>query len=74
MVKRGNQALVLSVAERSDVNKITANYPIELVAPVNSEATPVTTAEAVGSNLSFIQADQVWNKLGVTGEGSVSIH
>jgi len=69
LVRGGNQALLLAVAARPDVERITANHQYQLEEPIVSP-NPPTRVTAVEPNLSFIFADQVW-AMGVTGGGTV---
>lgn len=68
LVKRGTRPLILNIAQRSDVLKLTADYPIAVEPPSPSAAKSTRNIE---SNLSFIRADQAWSGLGVTGHGTV---
>lgn len=69
LVKRGNRPLILSLAQRSDVLKLTANYPINIEPPSSSAV--ISTQAVVESNLNFIRADQVWNGFKISGQGTV---
>lgn len=68
-VRGGTQALLLNIAARPDVTRITANHTYQLEEPIvdrNAQDHLLT----VESNLSFLNADDVW-ALGVTGQGIV---
>jgi subtilisin family serine protease len=69
LVRGGDQALVLDIAARPDVDSITANASFQLPVP------PVEPAhegevQGVGANISFVQADEAW-ALGIRGQGIV---
>ncbi|NJN97015.1 MAG: S8 family serine peptidase [Anaerolineales bacterium] len=68
-IRGGTQTLLLNIAARPDVTKITANHTFQLEEPIVDHNTPdhLLTVE---SNLSFLNADDVW-ALGVTGQGTV---
>ena len=66
-VRGGSQALVMALANRPDVERITANHTYQLEEPYKEDGGSITT---VGGSLSFINADDVW-AAGVTGEGIV---
>ncbi len=69
LVKGGSQSLLTSLAARPDVARITANNRYQLEEPQpNPKA--VDTLLAVESNISFINADDVW-AIGFTGQGVV---
>lgn len=59
---------VLELAERADVERVSANRKVRLIEPED-----VTEANneppSVEWNISLIGADQVWNKYGITGRG-----
>ncbi|MCI0393485.1 MAG: S8 family serine peptidase [Chloroflexi bacterium] len=68
-VARGDEALVLKLAARSDVARITANHQFQLDEPF-VDPNPAESPEAVGSNISFVNADDVW-LMGYNGTGTV---
>jgi subtilisin family serine protease len=69
LVRQANEKLLLNLANRSDIHKITANHEIRLQEPVSREpASELLTTPA--SNISFILADAVWG-IGITGQGIV---
>ncbi len=65
-VSGGTESLVLQLAARSDIAKITANHQFQLEEPFVILNAP----EAVGSNVTFINADDVW-AMGYNGAGMV---
>jgi subtilisin family serine protease len=68
-VQSGNQALLMAVAARPDVARITANHQFQLDIPyVNPDAPD--TPEAIESNITFINANDVW-AMGYNGAGMV---
>jgi serine protease AprX len=69
LVRGGDVALVNALAARSDVARITANHTYQLDAPAVSP-NPQIGILAVASNLTFINADDVWDA-GYTGAGIV---
>lgn len=68
-VRGGTQSLLLNIAARPDVIKITANHTYQLEEPIVDRNAPdhLLTVE---SNLSFLNADDVW-ALGITGQGII---
>ncbi len=69
LVYGGTQTLLMNVAARSDVARITANHPYQLQEPVEKSLAPFHVT-AVESNITFINADDVW-ALGYDGDGTV---
>ena len=69
LVRNGNKPLVFTMAARQDVAKITANHKFQLPQPFKLDKT--RSADGIEPNLTFVKADQVWDTLGVTGEGTV---
>ncbi len=69
LVRGGDAALLVRIAARPDVARITANHTFQLQEPpVEPAAGP--HPNTVEPNLSFIKADQVW-AMGITGRGTV---
>lgn len=68
-VHGGNQAMLLNIAARPEVTKITPNHTFQLEKPI-IDPTPPDHTLAVESNLTFVRADEVW-ALGITGQGTV---
>jgi len=69
LVRGGSQELLQNLAERPDVARLTANHKYQLEEPrVNPKG--VEGIEAVGPNISFVNADDVW-ALGFTGQGTI---
>ncbi|RJP42869.1 MAG: hypothetical protein C4547_00150, partial [Phycisphaerales bacterium] len=56
-----------AIAARPEVLRIYPNYPVELIESVEVEGPGIASAPEPGIRL--IQADRVWNELGITGEG-----
>jgi subtilisin family serine protease len=68
-VHAGDQALAMTLAARADVAKITPNNQYQLQEPI-IERDPPQQILAIESNITFIQAHNVW-ALGFTGQGTV---
>ncbi|GIV79988.1 MAG: hypothetical protein KatS3mg050_4382 [Litorilinea sp.] len=70
----GNLAALIALAQRPDVARIVANYPVHsLGQPALSppqEASTVDLSDA-NWNIELVGADRVWNELGIRGEGVV---
>jgi len=66
LVQGGSGELVQAVAARPDVARITANHLYQLDEPFIDPNPP----EAVGSNIAFVNANDVW-ALGYNGAGTV---
>jgi subtilisin family serine protease len=69
LVHGGDQNLVLDLAARPDVDRITANTSFQLQEPP-VEPGQEGEVQEIGPNISFVHADQVW-LLGITGQGIV---
>jgi serine protease AprX len=69
LIHGGDQTLLLNVASRPDVARITANHQFQLEAPIINPSAPINIL-AVESNISFVNADDVW-ALGYNGAGIV---
>ena len=69
LVRGGDQALVLDIAARPDIDRITANYSFQLQEPPDEPGQEGEVQE-VGSNIAFVHADEAW-ALGITGQGIV---
>ncbi len=69
LVRGGNRTLLLNVAARPDVERITANHQYQLEEP-DVTLNPPPKVTAIEPNISFIFADQVW-AMGITGTGIV---
>ncbi len=68
LIRGGSQDLVIDLASRADVARITADHQYQLQEPfVEPESPHVLTVEP---NIAFVNADDVW-ALGITGEGTV---
>jgi subtilisin family serine protease len=67
LVRQGDEKLLLDLARRADVARLTANHEFQLQEPIKAQ--PEKQLDP-GSNITFIGADQVWN-LGITGQGIV---
>jgi PKD repeat protein/subtilisin family serine protease len=68
LVKGGSHELLMNLAARPDVSKITANHKYQLEVPFKSPDQGQT--DAIESNITFVKAPQVW-ALGITGQGTV---
>ncbi|HMN28691.1 MAG TPA: hypothetical protein PKE45_11130, partial [Caldilineaceae bacterium] len=70
----GDLASLVSLAQRPDVARIVANYPLM---PLQREGTPLTETvqsaalDPLNWNIARVGADQVWTEFGVRGEGAV---
>ncbi|MBI3872317.1 MAG: S8 family serine peptidase [candidate division Zixibacteria bacterium] len=64
---RADRAALLALAERSDVQRITEDFPVELFQPV-SIADAVATATGAQANLQTVGVRALWAK-GLTGQG-----
>ncbi|HRQ36836.1 MAG TPA: S8 family serine peptidase [Chloroflexota bacterium] len=69
LVTAGTESLVMSIANRPDVAKITANHAFQLQEPFINLVAPESSA-AIEPNITFINADDVW-AMGFTGQGTV---
>ena len=69
LVRGGSQTVVQGIAVRADVSRITANHDVQLDEP-SIEPPALEKILSVESNISFVNADDVW-AMGVTGEGIV---
>jgi subtilisin family serine protease len=65
----GNESLVMSLAARSDVARISPNRQYQLEEPMINPRAPENIT-AIEPNISFIRAPEVWD-LGFRGEGLV---
>jgi uncharacterized repeat protein (TIGR01451 family) len=71
----GNLDTIIELAQRDDVERIVANYP--LVPLWNSGESTALPASGLGGlhpgnwNLDLVDAGRVWDELGITGEGAV---
>lgn len=71
----GNWDTVVELAQRDDVERIAANYPlIKYDQPTKSSASPANKVRGLDPdnwNIDLVDADRVWNELGVNGAGAV---
>ncbi|MGD9099890.1 MAG: S8 family serine peptidase, partial [Anaerolineae bacterium] len=71
----GNLSTLIALAQRDDVERIVANYP--LVGHENSGRPSTAPAQDLGGlhpdnwNIDLVDAERVWNEFGVTGQGTV---
>lgn len=70
VVYGGHYDLVLNVAGRADVGQITANHRFQLQEPFINPNPPTTTPTVIETNITFVNADDVW-ALGYNGAGTV---
>ncbi|MBN1640899.1 MAG: S8 family serine peptidase [Anaerolineae bacterium] len=70
LVRGGTQAVLLSIAARPDVGRVTANHRLQLDEPRVASAPIAAQGTGVEPNIAFIRADQVWSA-GVDGTGTV---
>ena len=69
LVRGGNQMLLMNIASRPEVASITADHKFQLQEPIINPRARVHVL-AVEPNISFVNADDVWN-LGYDGAGTV---
>jgi PKD repeat protein len=69
IVRNGTAALVNSLSARADVAQIVANHRIAVEKP--DPNAPLMAPDAIAWGVLKINADDVWNEYGVTGEGVV---
>jgi subtilisin family serine protease len=68
-VYNANRGLLMAVASRPDVTRITANHRFQLSEPLRQQET-AGADYAIEPNLVFVHADEVW-AMGYTGQGMV---
>lgn len=82
MAVEGGLDLVIALAQRDDVARLVANYPLYLSAQatvtlaqdgtvVAAESDTQQELDPANWNISLVGADRVWGELGVRGEGAV---
>jgi hypothetical protein len=69
LVRGANAEVVMSLAARDDIARITANHQYQLQEPFIDPNVQVTP-QVIESNIIFVKAPDVW-ALGYTGEGTV---
>jgi uncharacterized repeat protein (TIGR01451 family) len=73
----GNLQTLIQLAQRDDIERIAANYPLVPADELSAQATAANPAiDAAGLspnnwNITLVGADRVWSGLGVRGEGAV---
>ncbi len=71
----GNWDTVVELAKRDDVERISANYPlVKFDQPTKPSAAPASDLGGLNPanwNIDLVDADRVWNELGVNGVGAV---
>ncbi|MCB0063078.1 MAG: S8 family serine peptidase [Caldilineaceae bacterium] len=79
----GDLEMVVELAQRADVARLVANYPLLTVAPPATtaaenpnpqpatDAVTASDAQLVQWNINLVNADHVWDELGVRGQGAV---
>jgi serine protease AprX len=70
LVRDGNEAMLMEVAGRADVAQITANHVFQLPEPFINPNPEKLEVLGIESNLTFINADDVW-AMGYDGAGIV---
>jgi hypothetical protein len=70
LVKNGSLDLAQTIAARTDVVKISANHTYQLDDPMVNPAAP-NIPEGIETNITFVNADEVWSTFGVFGAGTV---
>ncbi|HLF88088.1 MAG TPA: S8 family serine peptidase, partial [Anaerolineales bacterium] len=71
LVRSGGETLLLTLAARPDVARITANHTFQLEEPmISPEGKIPDSPDAVEGNIGFVNADDVW-AAGITGVGTV---
>ena len=69
LVRGGDESLLLQIAARPGVARITANHEFRFDEPLPS-ANPSPHTQAIEPNIAFVKADLVW-AIGITGTGTV---
>ena len=69
LVRGGTRSLALELASRPDVDRLTANHTFQ-IDPMEMSPSDGEQVQGVGSNVSYIKADQVW-AMGYNGAGIV---
>ncbi|MFQ6103842.1 MAG: S8 family serine peptidase [Candidatus Glassbacteria bacterium] len=69
IVVRATKEELYRLLERPDVDFIEYNFEVSLIEPVSKGSGPPVTGIGVTPGLYAIQADRVWNELGITGSG-----
>jgi uncharacterized repeat protein (TIGR01451 family) len=72
---QGDLETIIELAQRDDVERLVANYPLVPLwkdgeAP-SSPATDLGGLDPDNWNTDLVDAERVWNELGITGEGAV---
>jgi subtilisin family serine protease len=62
---------ITAIAARPDVKRVVLNHEIQVDVIIGPEPPGADVPEVVEWNISWINADDVWNQLGVTGVGAV---
>ncbi len=65
---------IITLSERDDVKRVYSNYPIELIEPVERQPGAGQRAAMGGGvepGVAAVRAPEVWNDLGITGDGAL---
>lgn len=69
VVVSATKAEIYRIAQRPEVEAIEANFKPALIEPVAGPSGPPVAGIGVTNSLKAINADRVWNELGITGYG-----
>ena len=68
----GDLDTLTALAQRDDVERIVANYPLIFMSGNGSgAAAPTRALDPANWNIDLVDADRVWDEFGITGEGAV---
>lgn len=71
----GDLSTIIALAQRDDVERIVANYPLVRFekggTPAPAPARDLGGLDSDNWNIDLVDAERVWNELGVTGQGAV---
>ena len=71
VIVRATREEVYNLLDHPDVDFIEKNFEVSLIEPIIGNGTPPVTGIGVTPGLYAIQADRVWNELGITGAGRI---
>ncbi|WP_176371460.1 S8 family serine peptidase [Litchfieldia alkalitelluris] len=66
-----SKEVIEKISSYPEVKRIKENEQVDIILPEKSEQLPLVTADGVEWNIDRVQAPEVWNEFGVTGEGIV---
>jgi uncharacterized repeat protein (TIGR01451 family) len=68
----GDLDTIIALAQRDDVERIVANYPLVFLSGHgDGVAAPTRTLDPGNWNIDLVNADRVWDEFGITGQGAV---